>query len=1025
MKFDKFKTPSNLLRPTPFWAINDRITPEETARQLADIREKGMGGGFFHSRAGLITDYLGKEWFESMDAALKVAEATDGYLWLYDEDLWPSGNAGGQVAALGQEYRQAYLEAVLLPDGKVIDRPGESEILRVYQLKKRNGFTLEEFDDKGQIDPAKVNGDRLVIRRRLDPKSNTWSGQSYANLLNPDVTEKFIDLTHEVYRKRLGQHFGKRIPGMFTDEPQLSEHGFPWYGKLPELYKTRFGRDFWKDIPFSFLNGANHRLIRQSLHRLVIEQFVAAYSRPLYEWCDKNKLAHTGHYMFEEHFATQILYHGGSIMAHYRCQHIPGVDHLIRTTESMFLTLKQVSSAVRQLGAPYALNELFGVSHHTNTFEDFRWIGDYSMVQGAVFFCPHLTWYSMRGKRKRDYPPNWNYQQSYWEHLRPLNDYFARLANALSSGRSGADILILTSIEDAMAELRRSMNTRLCGIAQNTRDSSKANWLESMLLRAMYAVQDAGYDFDLGEESYMADLGRIEKTNFHIGKSSYKMVIVPPAQSWRTSTFQLLSAFAQAGGKVLVLGGLPQELDCKEARLAWEKFAALDTVSLAPCGDTEIGPAVHSAYNGSYKLTLDNGLPCRGVKVHHRLDGVQQFFFVVNVDRKSGRSLRLRLRGENQTVTEWDALQGEQISLSAYAQSNETVCEFTLPPAGSILLSIQKAPQSKSLKAKPKSCGIVSARHDLSAKWSFVRSEENVLVLDRLSYSLDNGKTWSKPDLDSRIRRSIAAHFEIQDSLGWQPWVAIRRKLFDNKGGPVLLRYCFDSSIARPKKAAVVIEDLQKGSLWVNGHSVETQSCPWHWDRGFGKVEVGNLIQKGQNEIVFKLAYDFLSEVEPAYVVGDFGVRLLSTQSGELCKEPITLRNGSWTGQGYPFYSGSMRYCTEWNRPSRPGSRFFLRLLDPSCTLATVVVNSKHLPAILWQPWEIEITSFLKPGKNSLQIELVSSRQNSHGPLHLKEGDSLLWIEPNTFDNESALCDNFALFDYGLLGGAEIVEKRP
>ncbi|HOS44667.1 MAG TPA: hypothetical protein PK794_13340, partial [Armatimonadota bacterium] len=85
MDFSKFQQPDSYFRPAPFWAINERLTPEETARQMADMLAVGLSGGFFHSRAGLVTDYLGDEWFAAMEAALRVAREGDGYLWLYDE----------------------------------------------------------------------------------------------------------------------------------------------------------------------------------------------------------------------------------------------------------------------------------------------------------------------------------------------------------------------------------------------------------------------------------------------------------------------------------------------------------------------------------------------------------------------------------------------------------------------------------------------------------------------------------------------------------------------------------------------------------------------------------------------------------------------------------------------------------------------------------------------------------------------------------------------------------------------------
>ncbi len=1026
MKFADFRNPPNLLRPTPFWAINDRITPQETERQFRDMRDKGLGGGFFHSRAGLITDYLGQEWFDSMEAALKAAEDTDGYLWLYDEDLWPSGCAGGQVAALGDEYRQTFLESILLPAGKELDSPAESEILRVYQLTKRVGLKLECSQDMGPIDPAKVSGDRLVIRRRLDPKNPWWSAESYTNLLNPDVTAKFMEFTHEVYRKHLGKHFGKRIPGIFTDEPQLTQQGFPWYARLPEIYEKRFGRSFWNDFPLVVFDGPNQRIVRLSMHRLLLDQFVSAYSRPLFEWCKKNNLAHTGHYNAEESLLSQILNHGGGIMAHYRCQQIPGVDHLCRVTDQLFLTLKQVSSSVRQLNAPYALNEIFGVSHHTNTFEDFRWLADYSMVQGAVFLCPHLTWYSMRGKRKRDYPPNWNYQQSYWQDLRPLNDYFARLATALSAGKSGAQILILHPIEEAMASIRRGINTSFCyGIAQNTQDADRVNEINRMLVRVMTAVQDAGLDFDLGDEGYLADLGKIERNQFAVGGGKYRFLIVPPAKTWRRSTFRLLEQFAGNGGRILFAGELPQELDCMEAQTDWNRLFACKTVATIPCGSKELLEYISTALDWPYALTLTDGTPACGVKVHDRVDGGQHRFFIVNTDRQAGRSLRIAFpKSSILPLAQWDALTGEEKPVSLRKEGTALVCEFELPPAGSILLTGGKGVSARRLQ---KRADAVRKVHALPESWKFSRSEPNVLILDRLSYSVDGGNTWSKEDLDHRIRGEIAAHFGTRESLSWQPWVAVRKKLFDGKCGEITLRYRFRSALEKIHNASVVIEDLAKGSLTVNGHSVQTKDCAWHWDRGFGKIDMGSLIRQGENEILFKLQYDFLSEVEPAYVVGDFGVRLADGRTGELCKEPSSLQTGAWKDQPYPFYSGSMRYQAAWKRPisgprSTEGSRFFLRLRNPSCILAKVSINGKLLDPMLWRPWEIEITDALKAGTNTIEIDLVSSRQNTHGPLHVTEGDSYNWFGPEAFEDERILRESFSLYGYGLLGKAEIVE---
>ena len=186
MDYNSFKNPDSILRPAPFWAINDRITPEETARQMDDMIRVGLSGGFFHSRAGLITDYLSDEWFKSMEAALEVAKAKDGYLWLYDEDLWPSGNAGGLVAAMNDEYRSATLQAEFISSGQTA-LPHEDDAPRAaYLVYGRQGASINGFR---KIDPAKVDNypdeERVLFRRCYMPKTPWWGGESYANLLNP------------------------------------------------------------------------------------------------------------------------------------------------------------------------------------------------------------------------------------------------------------------------------------------------------------------------------------------------------------------------------------------------------------------------------------------------------------------------------------------------------------------------------------------------------------------------------------------------------------------------------------------------------------------------------------------------------------------------------------------------------------------------------------------------------------------------------------------------------------------------
>ena len=92
-------------RPAPFWALDDLLEDGELRRQIGEFEKGGMGGFFMHARSGLETPYLSTQFLDNIAACVDEAEKRGMKAWIYDENGWPSGTAGGMVTNQGRKNR--------------------------------------------------------------------------------------------------------------------------------------------------------------------------------------------------------------------------------------------------------------------------------------------------------------------------------------------------------------------------------------------------------------------------------------------------------------------------------------------------------------------------------------------------------------------------------------------------------------------------------------------------------------------------------------------------------------------------------------------------------------------------------------------------------------------------------------------------------------------------------------------------------------------------------------------------------
>ena len=142
--------------------------------------------------------------------------------------------------------------------------------------------------------------------------------------------------------------------------------------------------------------------------------------KQIHDWCEEHGMKLTGHLVQEDTMLSQLVSNGAG-MAHYEYFHIPGMDWLCRPIFHC-LTMAQLCSAAAQTGKKQVLSETFALCGHNVGHDELKRNYEWMMVRGVNLMCQHLEGYSLRGIRKRDYPPAMYCQQPWWADYKVFND---------------------------------------------------------------------------------------------------------------------------------------------------------------------------------------------------------------------------------------------------------------------------------------------------------------------------------------------------------------------------------------------------------------------------------------------------------------------------------------------------------------------------------------------------------------------------------------------------------------------------
>ena len=997
-----FIAPGKEYGSAPLWVWHTKVTKRIIDSMMYEFKKNAFGGVMVHPRPGLITEYLSKDWFYLFQYTVKKGKELGLDVWIYDENSYPSGFAGGHVP---DQMPESYNQGQMLHLVKADVLPVNTDNIFIC-LKEENG-TFTNITSNLNNERGKSGKYYLFNKEFYEKQAGTVGPAdfSYVDLMVKGVTEKFIDVTMKGYEKVAGNEFGKTVPGIFSDEPNIQTQGagnIRWTPDLFSTFKQKWGYDLQAHLPSLFEEDGDWKKVRHNYQQILLQLFINRWSKPMYNYTKKNNLKWTGHYW--EHGWPDP----GEVpdnMAMYAWHQQPGIDMLFnqfdeKSPNAQFgniRSVKELASVGNQLDKKRKLSETYGGGGWELTFKDMKRLGDWEFVLGVNFLTQNLSMMTLTGTRKYDYPQSFSYHNPWWPYYKPLNQYFTRLSFVLSQGKQQNNILILEPTTSAwMYSFHDKQHKRLAEIG---------NSFQAFVTE----LEKAQVEYDLGSENIIKDHGKIADGKFVIGQRAYTTVVIPPGmENIDLPTFKLLKEYADKGGEVIQFEKL-QTLD-GAARNELEYFNNRKDNILQFNGLNK--DLIKKHFQSDDFQISGNGSDSIGGNLYHqrRLFNNGQLIFLSNASMESAAKGQVNVKGKDALLM--NLFTGEILDYPEQEQQNMVSVNFDIPAAGSMLLFISDKKQSGFKK-------YLLAGHKIAVKagnTKVLRPAENTLMIDFCDVQF--GDTLLKDTHVGMASKTVYKQYGFRKN----PWnhqvqfkdqIIVRDTFSKGTGFTATYRFTIDKQ-ADYKKFLAVIE---QGDLWkkieVNGKLVQPFKNKWWLDKSFAVLEVGNYLKAGENTLAITAEpMSVYAEIEPVYILGDFNLE--SAQKGWKIVPVQPLQLGSWKKQGLPLYGHSITYVKTFNIENID-RQFEVQLGEWKGTVAAKKVNGIPAGIIISEPNSLNITKYLKKGANRIEVEVVGSLKNLLGPHHNSPKPGM--VGPGHWENVKSYPSgkDYDTYDYGLM----------
>ena len=486
--------------------------------------------------------------------------------WIYDEKGYPSGSARGYVTEMHPEYIAKGLYCFNY--WRVITGPCQYRAdISDEKLWRAALIPTNEKEDAVDItDSLSQNGVlhidvpegswylfTMTIRRLFDGThaAESWSEpRNYISLSDKEATKAFIECTHEKYRERLSDEFGKGILAMFTDEPSLISWNItqgvypilPWLESYPEDFEKKYGYDFMHACIAVVKNMGRDVVKRRcDFWEFIADTVANGFFGTIGKWCHENGLKSSGHFLDEECLQSHVFCYGSFFRSMKRLDW-PGIDQLSSEPEAL---MKTTCIPIARFIASFA-----DINGEREVFTEFSDIATSSQgkVLGLDKYYASLNWHLAMGVNNFTSYYSWTGISD--EEIYDLNHYTARAGYLLRQGRRDSKIAIFYPEASMWSAYTPSVETR----ARAT--SGKIVEVENAFIKASWTLLEAQTDFDYIDADIMCKAD-IKNGMLCFNDRTYSAVVLPGVYVLEDKAFEKLTALAEGGIKVFFCGDKP------------------------------------------------------------------------------------------------------------------------------------------------------------------------------------------------------------------------------------------------------------------------------------------------------------------------------------------------------------------------------------------------------------------------------------------------------------------------------------